>query len=202
MICFQCGGDVAESATACANCGTQIPVSAALGAGSRGFASGATASAPTVSRTQAFSFDAARWTRTDRIAGAATLVLLISLFLPWFSVSAAFGNFSTSSSADALSAHGYLFLVLILALAMVAYLVLCASMREMPALPLTHDQLLAAGAAVNLLLVLIAVVFKPASGSSLVKVGWDFGAFVAVIAALVAFAPLASSALRTRSGRG
>ena len=30
--------------------------------------------------------------------------------------------------------------------------------------------------------------------SSLVKVGWDFGAFVAVIAALVAFAPLASSA--------
>jgi hypothetical protein len=35
-----------------------------------------------------------------------------------------------------------------------------------------------------------------------VKVGWDFGAFVAVIAALVAFAPLASSALRTRSGRG
>jgi hypothetical protein len=72
----------------------------------------------------------------------------------------------------------------------------------MPALPLTHDQLLAAGAAVNLLLVLIAVVFKPASGSSLVKVGWDFGAFVAVIAALAAFAPLARSALRTRSGRG
>src|ERR1019366_5326890 len=132
MICFQCGSDVAESARACANCGTQMPVSAALGAGSRGSARG---------------------------------VLLISLFLPWFSVSAAFGSFSTSSSADALSAHGYLFLVLILALAMVAYLVLCASMREMPALPLTHDQLLAAGAAVNLLLVLIAVVFKPASGS-------------------------------------
>jgi hypothetical protein len=202
MICFQCGSDVAESATACANCGTQMPVSAALGAGSRGSAAGVTAPASTVSRAQAFSFDAGRWTRTDRIAGAATLVLFISLFLPWFSVSAGFGNFSASSSADGLSAHGYLFLVLILALAMVAYLVARAGLRDMPALPLTHDQLLAAGAAVNLLLVLIAVVFKPASGSSLVKVGWDFGAFVAVIAALVAFAPLARSALRTRSGRG
>ena len=201
MICFQCGSDVAESAAGCVTCGAQMPAGAARGAGLRDSATGLTAPAATVSRAQAFSFDAGRWTRADRIAGAATLVLFVSLFLPWFSVSTAFGNFSASSSADALTAHGYLFLVLILALAMLAYLAARAGLRDMPALPLTHDQLLAAGAAVNLLLVLIAVVFKPASGSSLVKVGWDFGAFVAVIAALVAFAPLARSALRTRAGR-
>jgi hypothetical protein len=35
-----------------------------------------------------FGFDAARWTVADRVAGGATVMLLISLFLPWFSVSA------------------------------------------------------------------------------------------------------------------
>ena len=134
MICFQCGSDVAESATACAKCGTQMPVSAARAAGPRGSATGVTASVSDVSRAQAFSFDAGRWTRTDRIAGAATLVLFVSLFLPWFSVSAGFGNFSASSSADGLSAHGYLFLVLILALAMLAYLAARAGMRDIQAL--------------------------------------------------------------------
>jgi hypothetical protein len=200
MICFQCGSDAAEGAAGCANCGAKMPAGAGLGAGSHG-SEAVAAPGPTMSRGQAFSFDAGRWTPADRIAGGATLVLLISLFLPWFSVSAAFGSFTSSSSADALSAHGYLFLALILALAMVAYLVVRAGLRDMPALPLTHDQLLAAVAAVNLLLVLVAFVFKPGSGTSLVKVGWDFGAFIGVIAAIVAFAPLASSALRTRSGR-
>jgi len=35
-----------------------------------------------------FRFDAARWTVADRVAGGATIMLLVSLLLPWFSVSA------------------------------------------------------------------------------------------------------------------
>ena len=65
----------------------------------------------------AFRLDATRWTTADRVTGAATLVLFVSLFLPWFSVSAGLGNFTASSSADALAAHGFLYLVLFLALA-------------------------------------------------------------------------------------
>ena len=34
----------------------------------------------------AYKFDAARWSLADRIAGVATIVLFISLFLSWFGV--------------------------------------------------------------------------------------------------------------------
>jgi hypothetical protein len=34
-----------------------------------------------------FSFDARRWTAYEAVIAAASLVLLISLFLPWFGVS-------------------------------------------------------------------------------------------------------------------
>ena len=82
-------------------------------------------------------------------------MLFISLFLPWFSVSAGFGNFTASSSADALTAHGYLYLVLLLTLAMLGYLIARASLKDLPELPVTGDQLLAAAAGVNLLLILV-----------------------------------------------
>lgn len=57
-------------------------------------------------------------------------------------------------------------------------------------------------AAVNLLLVPVAVIFKPGGGSSLVKVSWSFGAFAGLIAAIAAFAPLARAALRAQPGPG
>ena len=142
----------------------------------------------------AFRFDAARWTRADRITGGATLVLVVSLFLPWFTASAGFGNFTASASTDGLTAHGYLYLVLILALATLAYLVARAGLRDM-SLPVSHERLLAAAAAVDLLLVLIAVLIRP-GGDSLVKVSWSFGAFVALVAAVVALIPVARPALR------
>jgi len=149
----------------------------------------------------AFRLDPAKWTPADRVTGAATLVLVISLFLPWFSVSAGFGNFTASSSADALAAHGFLYLVLLLALAMLGYLIARASLKDLPELPVTSDQWLAAGAAVNLLLVLIAFAVRPGGGSALVKVSWSFGAFIGLIAAIVSFVPMATSVIRARSGR-
>jgi hypothetical protein len=39
------------------------------------------------------------------------------------------------------------------------------------------------------------------AGSSLVKVSWDFGAFLGLAAAVVAVAPLAAALLRARSSR-
>jgi hypothetical protein len=189
MKCSQCGSDAATGAGTCQGCGAAIPTAAEA----------ATLTQP--SPPLAFRFDAARWTMADRIAGGATLVLFISLFLPWFSVSAGFGNFTASSSVDALTAHGYLYLVLLLALAMLGYLIVSAGLDSRPALPLSHEQILGAAAAVNLLPVLIGMVFMPGGGSSLVKVGWDFGAFIGLAAAIVAVAPLATALLHGRAGR-
>ena len=201
MKCEQCGSNVAQGAIACPECGARLPLTVTPGAGAPvPPAEVLTAPQPTPAP-MAFRLDPARWTPADRVTGAATLVLFVSLFLPWFSVSAGFGNFTASSSADALTAHGYLYLVLFLALGMLGYLIAQAGLKDMPELPVTSDQLLAAAAAVNLLLVLIAVAAKPGGGSALVKVSWSFGAFIGLIAAIVALAPVATSAIRARSGR-
>jgi hypothetical protein len=200
MICLKCGHESADGTGSCPGCGAPWP--ADLSQGTRTPVSAAPAGRAAVSanppvQAQALSFDPARWTTTDRVTGAATLVLFISLFLPWFSATASFGGFSASSSADALTAHGYLYFVLILALLLDGYLIARAMVSQLPALPVSHERLLAAVSGLNLLLVLIAVIFKPGS-SSLVKVGWSFGAFVGLIAAIVAFAPLARSELQAR----
>ncbi len=143
-----------------------------------------------------FNLDASRWSQADRITGIATLVLFISLFLPWFSLNTGFGNVS----ADALSAHGYLFIVLILALAIIAFLVLEAGFAELPfSLPLAREQLLLAATGLNLLLVLIAFIFMPGGFGG--GVGWSFGAFVGLIAAVVACAPEALPVIRSRSSK-
>ena len=55
-----------------------------------------------------YQFDAARWDSADRATGIATLVLIVSLFLPWFSAS----FLGVSLSENGLSAHGYLYITL------------------------------------------------------------------------------------------
>ena len=142
-----------------------------------------------------FSFDAARLSPADKIAGAASAVLLISLFLPWFSASA--GPFA-SASASGVAAHGYLWVVVLLCLGIIAFLALGAGFAVMPArLPFARQTILLAATGLNLLIVLLAFFSRP-SGLGLVSVGWDFGAFVALIAAIVAATPLAAPVLQGR----
>jgi len=129
----------------------------------------------------AFRLDASRWTRGDRTTGIGTLVLLISLFLPWYGVNV----LGISAEVDGLTGHGYLYIVLIVSLAIIAYLGASAGFEELPArLPLSHRQRLLAASGLNAALVLLAFLFKP--GLS----GWRFGAFAGIVAALVALAPL------------
>ncbi len=83
-----------------------------------------------------------------------------------------------------MSGHGYLYIVLILCLAILAYLVVRALFDEMPVkLPVKHETLLFVATAINFLLVLIGFLDKPGG------VGWRFGAFIGLIAAIVAVAP-------------
>lgn len=184
MFCAKCGNSLAEGSASCPACGAPV-----AGAGAAGTRAGAGA--------QAFNFDAARWSQAERITGVASVVLLISLFLPWFSASA----FGITVSQSGMSAHGYLWLVFFLCLAIIAFLVLEAGFQSMPfRLPVARDVLLLAATGINLLLVLIAFFVNPNYLGH--GVGWSFGAFIALIAAAVACIPLALPLLRARAGRG
>lgn len=190
MVCSHCGNDIAEGASWCQQCGasarlaagvSQIPVEGAQRAAAAGPAR--TAGTPS------FRFDSARWERTDWTAGIATFVVLVSLFLPWFGISV----LGISGTADGLTAHGYLYLVLLVALAIMAYLVIYAGFEKLPfRLPVGHDQLMLGVTGVNFVLVLIAFLTKPTLTS------WQYGAFIGLAAALVAVGSLASPAITRR----
>jgi hypothetical protein len=130
------------------------------------------------------SFDARRWTLNDKLVGGASFVVLISLFLPWFTV----GN-GVSISWTGIGAHGWLWLVIIISVVILGYLLLAALYQELPfRLPVPRDLVLLGAAGLNLLLVFIAFVLKPYAAFG---VGWGIGAILALVAAIVAVAPLA-----------
>ena len=147
---------------------------------------------------QGYNFDAARLSQADRISGIASVVLLISLFLPWFSLNIGFGiNYSWSGT----TAHGYLWVVFILCLAIIGFILFSAGYTELPMrLPAARERLLLAATGLNLLLVLLAFFINPGYRLLSNGVGWSFGAFVGLIAAIVACVPLALPMLRARSG--
>jgi hypothetical protein len=113
----------------------------------------------------------------ERIAGPATLVLLISFWLPWYS----FGPIS----ADGLSVHGWLFIAVLDAIVLVLYALITAfgvgDLAEQGRL--SKEQLLTVLTGVNLVLVALGFLLKPAGFS------WSWGAFLALAAAIVAFLP-------------
>jgi hypothetical protein len=113
----------------------------------------------------------------DRTVGLATLVLLVSFWLPWYSI----GPFS----ADGLSAHGWLFIAVVDSIVLVLYVLITAFGLGDLAAPgrMSKDQVLALITGVSLALVMLGVLLKPAAFS------WSWGAFLALAAAIVAFVP-------------
>jgi hypothetical protein len=203
MYCSQCNAQVSEDDAFCASCGGPVaaprPFATAEPAGGRPPGSHAGGGL------QQYNFDVRRWTRNDRVVGAGTLIALVALFLPWFSVNlAGLGSLGVSSSGTATEsgtdAHGWLWFVFIIGLVVLFYLLVTAGYQSLPArLPLKHEQLLAALTAINFFLILLAFLLKPSSDGQPVKIGWTFGAIVALIAAIVAVLPEARSALSERN---
>jgi hypothetical protein len=192
--CPQCQSEAADAATFCPSCGASLAPAAAAG-GAPPPPAGAPAGSPTSvagSSVPPFRFDAARWTLADRIAGIATIVLFISLFLSWFGITV----LGITVTASGVSAHGWLYIVMILDILIVAYLVLRAGWDRLPiSQDVPHLTVMMVATIVNLVLVFIAFIDKP-GGSG---VGWEFGAFVALIAAIVAAAPYAVPQLRAKT---
>jgi hypothetical protein len=128
-------------------------------------------------------FDASVLSQTDRIIGVSTLVLFISLFLPWFRVHFGFGTVTGSG----LTVHGYLYIPLIVSIFIILLMVAEAlGVWKLPAQAAANrTTLLLIATVINFVLVLIGFLDKP-GGSG---VGWDWGAFVGLVAAVFAAFP-------------
>jgi hypothetical protein len=191
MRCAQCNEVNAWTLARCRNCGAPLAASASSSPGTGVRRDGPPASHGTPAEPEsspagvtAFAFDARRWTFGDRITGGATLVLLVSLFLPWFGTD---GDFF-SVSVDGMW-HGYMVVALILAVVILGYLVLRAGFVSLPSgfSVTTAGHLLAGAVGVNLLLAIISFATKP-TGTN-----WQYGAYVGLAAAIVAvIAPVRS----------
>jgi hypothetical protein len=196
QTCPQCQSETAEGAGYCPSCGTALspaPTTAQEAPATSGPATAAATppAAAASSSLPAFKFDVKRWTRADEIAGVATILLFISLLLPWYTISFGFA----SGSVNGLW-HGWMYLSLILCIVIVAYLVLRAGWDKLPiSQDVPHLTVMMVATIVNLVLVVIAFIDKP-GGSG---VGWGAGAVIGLIAAAVAAAPYAVPQLRAKT---
>jgi hypothetical protein len=125
----------------------------------------------------------------DRIAGPATLALLVSFWMPWYS----FGPISVVG----LSAHGWLFLGVLNSIVLVLYVLIVAFGVGDLAVQgrLSKDQLLAILTGLNVALVVLGFLLKPAGFS------WSWGVYLALAAALVAFLPFGIPVIRAQRRR-
>src|SRR5581483_11306814 len=140
-----------------------------------------------------FRLDPRRLSRSDQAVGGASLVVLVSLFLPWFGFSALGARLSVSGT----TAHGYLVLAVIIALLVAGYLLLRSGWGEFPfPLPVAHETLLLTGTGGQFLLALAGFLDVPLAG-----LGWEIGAYLAVAAAALAALPAALSARGLRRSR-
>lgn len=194
MKCSQCQTEVPSQAAFCPRCGTRLnaspspaPSQPAAYAGAQFRRPAQHATVPSTPTASSFHFELRRLTSVDRTIGAASFVTFVALFLPWFG----FSTLGVSFSQSGISAHGYLAVVLLIALAVIGYLVLRAGWDTLPVrIPVAHAPLLLAATGLQLLIVLIAFLLKP-SGLS-----WEIGAYLAVIAAAAACAPIGIPAVR------
>jgi hypothetical protein len=139
-----------------------------------------------------FAFNMRRLTRVDQITGGATLLLMVSLFLPWFGV----GNGQYHYTRGGINTHSYLAFVLVIAVALVVYLAARAGWDRLPVkLPVAHAPLLLLVGIVQLLLVFIAFISAP-TGLSL-----SYGAWFGLIGALGAVLPVGIPAAQSWNGR-
>jgi hypothetical protein len=143
-----------------------------------------------------FAFDLKRLSPVDQVIGGASLILIITLFLPWFGA----GTDGFSVSVSGLDAHGFLFIALLTAIILIAYLILRAGWDDPPVkLPIAHAPLRLVGTGIQFLLVLLAFLLKPPGGGVW---GWQFGAWLGLLAALVACGAIVVPAIQSMQGGG
>jgi hypothetical protein len=166
---------------------------------------------------QSPTFDLHRPAPTELAVGAATIVVFVTLFLPWYSISARLGFkaptgtpfapsvplVSANVSALGAGAGGWRILILIVCLAVLAPLVLRALYASPPSLGLPYERLVLGLAGLNGLLVLLAFLVRPGVGGlarAFFSVSWAYGAYLG-LAAGIAAAVAAAMAFREAEAR-
>jgi uncharacterized membrane protein len=136
------------------------------------------------------------WTGSDLAIGGAVIVLLITLFLPWFSAPGIAGT------PDGPSSHGYLWLVFVLTILALIVLVARDAIARLPGNLPSPEQMLVGATGLALLLTILGVVQQPSSvATASSPIGWSYGGFVALVAALIAFLAALKETGALRSGR-
>jgi len=141
------------------------------------------------------------WSGSDLVIGGALIVLLIALFLPWFSGTVRiFRTAAATGSVDGAQAHGYLWVVFVLAIVALIVLVARDAIDRLPGNLPSPEQVLVGATGLALLLNILGLAQKPSSGAAF-SVGWSYGGFVAVLAALVALFAASGTAARLAQAR-
>jgi hypothetical protein len=147
------------------------------------------------------------WTGSDLLIGTSLIVLLVALFMPWFSGTGQLnGGSQVVASADGPSAHGYVWFVF--ALTIIALIVLVArdAISRVPGNVPSPEQVLLVATGLALVLAILAAVIKPSPGFEVagqtVSIGWSYGGFVTIAAAAVAFVTAYRVAAPLNSARG
>ena len=135
---------------------------------------------------------AAGWVGSDLAIGSALIVLLIALFLPWFSATINVGTTSAiTGTENGMRAHGYLWAVFALIIVAMVVLVARDSIGRLPGNLPSPEQVLIGATGLALVLTVLGVAFKPSGATpaipAAISVGWSYGGFVALLAAAVAF---------------
>jgi hypothetical protein len=125
----------------------------------------------------------------DRVVGPATLALLVSVWLPWYSI----GPFSVRG----ITVHGWLFIAVLNSIVLVLYVLVTAfDVGDLAAQGrISKDQLLVLLTGVNAALVVLGFALKPTGFS------WSWGAYLALAAAIVAFLPFGVPLIRAQRRR-
>jgi hypothetical protein len=125
----------------------------------------------------------------ERVAGPASLVLLVSFWMPWYSIG--------FLSADGLTVHGWLFIAMLDSIVLVLYVLITAygvgDLAEQGRM--SKEQLLVILTGANAVLVVLAFLLKPTGFS------WSWGAYLALVAAIVAFLPYGVPLIRAQRRR-
>jgi hypothetical protein len=189
MFCPSCGTALGQGSAYCAQCGTKLSAHAP-------------STGPPSPTNSMSTIDLHRLGGGDAVAAVGTLVLLVTLFLPWYSLSLNFGSLYSGIYAGSISAlgdgaGGWRFLTLMVCMAILGYLFARTIWSPRHRLPLPHWQLLTVLCSINLLLTALMFLVRPLGGSSFsgLSISWDYGAYIGVCAAILA---VLGSVLRRR----
>jgi hypothetical protein len=192
MPCASCGAENPPGTKFCANCGTAVgaptqaqgvpaqPQVYAQPAPPQGFGGTVAPQGPRPQST--VSIDFRRLGVGDMVAIGGSLLLFISLFLSWYTVP----GFSTSALGT--GAGGWRVLILVLDILILLYLFIRTMTPRGFHLPLPHWQLLTVLLGLQFLLTLLAFLVKPSADDTGISISWGYGAFIGLVAAIVALA--------------